>query len=122
MARETFEEVGIRIDLDSIKYIGSQPWPFPQSCMIAFTAKADDTQELTIDTNELIDAKWFSRADVVNAASKIQDSSVGNVMSSEQAKIVLSNNPSLSLLIPPKRVIARTLIDEWLYDTKSSIV
>ncbi|OEU12876.1 hypothetical protein FRACYDRAFT_161145, partial [Fragilariopsis cylindrus CCMP1102] len=64
VARETFEEVGIRIDLDSIKYIGSQPWPFPQSCMIAFTAKADETQPFTIDTNELIDAKWFSREDV----------------------------------------------------------
>mgnify|MGYP005695078977 CR=1 FL=1 len=122
MARETFEEVGIRIDLDSIKYIGSQPWPFPQSCMIAFTAKADETQPFTIDTNELIDAKWFSREDVLNAASKIQeDSSVGNVMSSEQAKIVLNNNPSLSLLIPPKRVIARTLIDEWLYNTPNKV-
>jgi NADH pyrophosphatase NudC (nudix superfamily) len=81
--------------------------------MIAFTAIADENQELTIDTNELIDAKWFSRQDVENAASKIQDSV--NVMSSEQAKIVLDANPSLSLLIPPKRVIARTLIDEWLY-------
>ena len=121
MARETFEEVGIRIDLDSIKYIGSQPWPFPQSCMIAFTAIADDTQPFTIDTNELLDAKWFSREDVVNAASKIEDSSVGNVMSSEQAKIVLDNNPSLPLLIPPKRVIARTLIDEWLYNTPNEV-
>jgi NADH pyrophosphatase NudC (nudix superfamily) len=122
VARETFEEVGIRIDLDSIKYIGSQPWPFPQSCMIAFTAKADETQPFTIDTKELIDAKWFSREDVLNAASKIQeDSSVGNVMSSEQAKIVLNNNPSLSLLIPPKRVIARTLIDEWLHNTPNKV-
>jgi NADH pyrophosphatase NudC (nudix superfamily) len=86
--------------------------------MIAFTAKADDTQPLTIDTDELIDAKWFSRDDVLKAASKIQGSV--NVMSNEQAKIVLDNNPSLSLLIPPKRVIARTLIDEWLYNTNST--
>jgi NADH pyrophosphatase NudC (nudix superfamily) len=84
--------------------------------MIAFTAKADDAQELTIDTDELIDAKWFSRDDVLQAVSKIQGSV--NVMSSEQAEIVLNNNPSLPLLIPPKRVIARTLIDEWLYNTK----
>ena len=109
VARETFEETGIRIDEDSVKYVGSQPWPFPQSCMIAFTATADDSQPLDIDENELVDAKWFDRKDVI-AATKVQ----GAVMQHEVAKAALAADPMLKLLIPPKRVIARTLIDTWL--------
>lgn len=56
VARETLEETVIRIDEGSVKYIGSQPWPFPQSCMIAFSATADDLQPLNIDENELVDS------------------------------------------------------------------
>ncbi len=109
VARETWEETGIRIDEGSVQYIGSQPWPFPQSCMIAFTATADDKQPLHIDENELVDAKWFDREDVV-AATKVE----GAVMQHEVANTALIENPNLSLLVPPKKVIARTLIDTWL--------
>jgi NAD+ diphosphatase len=109
VARETWEETGIRIDEGSVQYVGSQPWPFPQSCMIAFSATADDSQELNIDRNELVDAKWFDREDVM-AATKVE----GSVMQHDVAKAVLAANPSLPLLIPPKKVIARTLIDRWL--------
>jgi NAD+ diphosphatase len=42
VARESFKETGIRIDEGSVKYLGSRPWPFPQSCMIGFMATADD--------------------------------------------------------------------------------
>lgn len=111
VAREVWEETGIRIDEGSVKYIGSQPWPFPQSCMIAFTATADDRQTLHIDENEILEAKWFDRKDVV-AATQVE----GPVMQHEVAKAALEADPSLSLLVPPKRVIARTLIDTWLMD------
>jgi|AntRauTorckE5430_2_1112549.scaffolds.fasta_scaffold03119_4 NAD+ diphosphatase len=109
VARETWEETGIRIDEGSVKYIGSQPWPFPQSCMIAFSATADDSQPLNIDENELVDAMWFDKKDVL-AATKVE----GPVMQHDVAKAALEADPSLPLLVPPKRVIARTLIDTWL--------
>jgi NAD+ diphosphatase len=50
VAREVYEETGVRIDKDSVNYIGSQPWPFPQSIMIGFfaTATADDTHPLNV--------------------------------------------------------------------------
>lgn len=55
--REISEEVGIQVK--NISYFGSQPWPFPHSLMIAFTADYDDG-ELTIDPLELVEAGWFS--------------------------------------------------------------
>jgi len=109
VARETWEETGIRIDGDSVRYIGSQPWPFPQSCMVAFSATADDSQTLDIDEEELVSARWFDREDVV-AATRVE----GAVMRKDVAEAALEADPSLNLLVPPKHVIARTLIDTWL--------
>ena len=109
VARETWEETGVRIDEGSVSYIGSQPWPFPQSCMIAFTATADDAQPLDIDTDEIVSARWFDKGEVL-AATKVE----GAVMEHGAAKAALEANPDLTLLVPPKRVIARTLIDNFL--------
>jgi len=77
--------------------------------MIAFTATADDQQLLDIDHEEIQSAKWFDRREV-QAASRIQ----GAVMQHEVAKAALEANPGLTLLIPPKQVVARMLIDTWL--------
>ena len=109
VARETYEETGIRIDEGSVQYVGSQPWPFPQSCMIGFTAYADCSQELKVDTKELVSAGWFSKADVTRAAT-IE----GPTMQRAVAEAALVKDPSLPLLIPPKGVIARKLLDKWL--------
>ena len=57
VAREIGEEVGIKVR--NIRYFGSQPWPFPHSLMIAFTAE-HDSGELCIDPGELAEAAWFS--------------------------------------------------------------
>jgi NAD+ diphosphatase len=54
--REVKEEAGI--ELKNIKYFGSQPWPFPDSLMLGFTAEYAGG-ELVLDTKELSDAKWF---------------------------------------------------------------
>ena len=54
--REVFEETGIVIR--NLKYFGSQPWPFPDSLMIAFTSEYD-CGEIRIDTDEILDARWF---------------------------------------------------------------
>ena len=54
--REIREEVGIEVA--DIRYFGSQPWPFPDSLMIAFTAQFA-SGELTVDNNEIVSADWF---------------------------------------------------------------
>ncbi|SDL31240.1 NAD+ diphosphatase [Catalinimonas alkaloidigena] len=57
--REVHEEVGLK--LKNIRYFGSQPWPFPHSLMVGFTAE-HASGEIEIDPNELAEARWF-RAD-----------------------------------------------------------
>jgi NAD+ diphosphatase len=61
VAREVFEEAGIRTG--RVRYIASQPWPFPSSLMIGCFAEATST-EIRIDATELEDAKWFTKAEV----------------------------------------------------------
>ena len=58
VAREVFEESGIRVG--AVQYHSSQPWPFPASIMLGFYARGAD-REITIDPNELRDARWFTR-------------------------------------------------------------
>jgi NAD+ diphosphatase len=55
--REVLEEVGITVK--NIRYFGSQPWPFPDSLMVAFTAEYAGG-EIRIDNSEITDAGWFS--------------------------------------------------------------
>lgn len=54
--RETLEEVGLKVK--NINYFGSQPWPYPHSLMIGFTADYD-SGEIPVDGNEIVDARWF---------------------------------------------------------------
>ena len=57
VAREIFEEAKIKIK--QIQYFKSQPWPFPDSLMIGFTA-VYDSGKLSIDPQELLEAGWFT--------------------------------------------------------------
>jgi NAD+ diphosphatase len=59
--REVKEEAGITVG--EVRYDSSQPWPFPSSLMIGFTAEALD-DDIRIGDDELEDARWFTRADV----------------------------------------------------------
>ena len=88
VARELFEEAGVRVR--NVRYIASQPWPFPSSLMIACVAEAVDDR-LTIDTTELEDAIWVSR-DEVRAALAGDASRFG---------------------VPPSYAIAHTLLEAW---------
>jgi NAD+ diphosphatase len=83
VAREVFEESGIRVA--NVRYQSSQPWPFPASIMLGFTAEAI-TEEITFDGHELLDVRWFTRAELENPQG---------------------------FTIPPAMSIARRLIDEW---------
>jgi len=55
--REIQEEVGIRVK--NVKYFGSQPWSFPDSLMMAFTAEYE-SGEIVVDNNEILDAGWYN--------------------------------------------------------------
>ena len=92
VARELFEEAGIAVT--DVRYLASQPWPFPNSLMIGCTATACG-DILTIDHEELDDARWFTRADVSAA---------------------LSGDPTAPFLPPPHFAIARTLLEHWSGD------
>lgn len=65
VAREIFEEVGVTVK--DVRYLGSQPWPFPRSLMIGFEAVADPAEPLRPAEGEIAEAKWVSRADVRKA-------------------------------------------------------
>jgi NAD+ diphosphatase len=58
VAREVLEEVGVLVD--DVRYVGSQPWPFPHQLMVGFTARYVGG-EIAIDATELVDARWFAR-------------------------------------------------------------
>jgi len=90
VARELSEEAGIEIA--DVRYVASQPWPFPSSLMIGCTARALG-DALTVDFTELDDARWFTRAEVAAA---------------------VSGEASAAFLPPPRFAIARTLLEDWL--------
>lgn len=66
--REVMEEVGI--ELKNIRYFGSQPWPFPDSLMVGFTAEYA-SGEICIDPKELSHADWFAADQLPNIPGKI---------------------------------------------------
>jgi len=88
VAREIGEEAGIAVT--DVRYVASQPWPFPSSLMIACTARATD-DAIVLDRNELEDAIWVPRA-VVRA--------------------VLAGEPG-PFLPPPPYAIAHSLLTAW---------
>jgi len=68
VVREVREEIGISIK--EIRYFGSQPWPFPHSLMIGFTATYEDG-EIVLDDSEIEDAGWFTRDNLPPLPGKI---------------------------------------------------
>ena len=57
VVREVREETGVEVK--NIRYFASQPWPFPHSLMVAFTAE-HASGEITIDPEEIVDAGWYT--------------------------------------------------------------
>jgi NAD+ diphosphatase len=62
VAREVHEETGITVG--DARYVGSQPWPMPHSLMLGFRARATGSLEITVDSDEIAEAHWFSREDL----------------------------------------------------------
>ena len=88
VAREVYEEAGIIVK--NIIYQYSQPWPFPSSLMLGFTAEAS-TKSIKLNDAELEDAQWFTRNEMLNF--EVQGNS-----------------------LPRKVSVSRRLIDDWLYE------
>lgn len=88
--REVMEEAGILAR--DVQYIASQPWPFPSSLMLGCLARTDQ-HHLTIDTTELEDARWFTRAEV---------------------RLAIAEREDAVFQPPPRAAIARTLLEHWL--------
>jgi NAD+ diphosphatase len=88
VAREVLEETGVEVS--SVAYHSSQPWPFPANIMLGFHAEAA-TSEITVDYSELEDAKWFER------------------------DWLLSHVDDNSFRLPRLDSIARRLVEDWLH-------
>jgi NAD+ diphosphatase len=71
VAREVYEEVGIRVA--SVRYVASQPWPYPGSLMLGFYASADPADELHLDPVEIAAARWFTRAEIRSSLKAAAD-------------------------------------------------
>jgi NAD+ diphosphatase len=87
VSREVFEEAGIYPS--QVKYITSQPWPFPASIMIAFEAFAERPQDARPDGQEITAVRWLSR--------------------DEMKQTVASGE----ILLPPGISVARRMIESW---------
>lgn len=66
VAREVLEESGVLIDQKTLRYLGSQPWPFPASLMLGYRATALTTA-IKHDDDEMAEVKWFSRDEFIQA-------------------------------------------------------
>ena len=90
VARELGEEAGIQVS--AVRYVASQPWPFPSSLMVGCIASSVG-RDIILDTVELEDAKWVTRAEVAAA---------------------MANAPERNFTAPPPFAIAHTLFAHWL--------
>jgi len=85
VVREMKEECGLEVF--EVEYLYSQSWPFPQSLMLGFKAKADSSIEFVPDGEEIVKLRWFSRAEIAAEAK--------------------------SILLPSDSTISRALIELW---------
>jgi len=86
VAREVLEESGVEVG--RVTYHSSQPWPFPSSIMLGFYAEAL-SEEITIDTTELVDVRWFTRSE-------------------------MRDHERHGFSLPRRDSIARRLIEDWM--------
>lgn len=94
VAREVHEEARVRVG--RIRYVASQPWPFPASLMLGFEADWV-SGEAAVGDDELDDVRWCTRDEVQAAVAAEGD-----------------GNAEAPLLLPPPLAIARHLVDRWL--------
>jgi len=107
--RETLEESGVAVDPTSVQFVASQPWPFPQSLMVGFQARAvgksgsEELPTIHIDRDEMQDIQWFSR-DYVRERLDGGSTALGFQPSQAEAEFH----------IPGRSSLARVLITRWV--------
>ena len=112
LIRETYEESGVHVDPSSVIFVASQPWPFPRSLMVGFSARATKPAEdksddegglpkITIE-EEMEDIQWFSK-DYVKKRLDGGSTALGYKPSREEAEFH----------IPGRSSLARILITQW---------
>ncbi|XP_061176524.1 NAD-capped RNA hydrolase NUDT12-like isoform X2 [Saccostrea echinata] len=94
--REVEEESGVKVG--RVDYHSSQPWPFPASLMLGTIAYAK-TEDIKIDEDEMEDARWFRRPEVVQ---------------------MLTHQQPHGLYVPPEQAIAHQIIKSWVRNTANS--
>jgi NAD+ diphosphatase len=99
VAREVFEEVGVRVG--DVRYVASQPWPFPASLMVGFVARLVGDPAIVLDPVEMAEAHWFTRAEIAQAARWTDERTPP-----EPGARIRGVSPRLS--------ISRYLVDQWL--------
>lgn len=87
VVREVAEECGVVVE--DVHYLGSQPWPFPASIMIAFEATTSDPSTAKADGEEITEIIWLSRAEM---------------------KVAVSSG---EILLPPRISVSRRMIEHW---------
>ena len=87
VAREVREETGVAVS--GIRYVGSQPWPMPQSLMLGFRAEAGQGQQIRVDNEEIAEARWLTREQLASEVAAGE------------------------LLLPPPVSIAHQIIQSW---------
>jgi NAD+ diphosphatase len=85
--REVAEETQIKVT--NVRYVGSQPWPMPRSLMLGFRAEAPAGQAIVVDREEIAEAYWFSRDELLAAIE------------------------AREIALPPPVSIARQIIEQW---------
>jgi NAD+ diphosphatase len=96
VVREVAEEVGLKIS--SLTYAGSQAWPYPGSLMLGFHATADRDQRISVDPEEIDEARWFTRDDIAKMI-------VGSYVDPESG---------VRFGLPMRASIAFYLVEQWL--------
>ena len=86
--REVKEETGLEVT--DIKYLFSQPWPFPNSIMLSFEAFTDNPEVAKPDGEEIVDLRWFTKEELVAQVANDQ------------------------LNLPPFTTVSRKMIERWL--------
>lgn len=97
VVREVREETGVEVD--EVRYFGSQPWPFPRSLMIGFRARAT-TEAIHVDPDELQEARWFTAAQITGFGD--------------------SGDETAAFRLPRADSIARALVDGWVAEQLTS--
>jgi NAD+ diphosphatase len=85
--REVAEETHIKVT--NVRYVGSQPWPMPRSLMLGFRAEAPAGQDIAVDLEEIAEAYWFGRDELLAAIE------------------------AREIALPPPVSIARQIIEQW---------